>query len=82
MTKAENLTKRFENIAAVDHINAEIRDGSVFGLVGTNGAGKSTFLRMVSGILKPDEGKVTIDGKEVFERPEVKERFFYISEDP
>ena len=82
MIKAENLTKRFENIAAVDHINAEIRDGSVFGLVGTNGAGKSTFLRMVSGILKPDEGKVTIDGKEVFERPEVKERFFYISDDP
>lgn len=48
---------------AVDHINAQIRDGSVFGLIGTNGAGKSTFLRMLSGVLKPDEGSVTIDGK-------------------
>ena len=46
MIKAENLTKRFDDMIAVDHINAEIKDASVFGLIGTNGAGKSTFLRM------------------------------------
>ena len=59
MIEAKNLTKRFEQIVAVDHINATIKDGSVFGLIGTNGAGKSTFLRMASGVLKPDEGSIT-----------------------
>lgn len=81
MIKAENLTKRFDDMIAVDHINAEIKDASVFGLIGTNGAGKSTFLRMMSGVLKPDEGSVTIDGKNVFEREDVKQRFFYISDE-
>ena len=50
MIKAENLTKRFDDIVAVDHITAEIKEGCVFGLIGTNGSGKSTFLRMASGI--------------------------------
>lgn len=59
MIEAVNLTKRFEDIVAVDCINAVIREGSVFGLIGTNGAGKSTFLRLASGILKPDEGYIT-----------------------
>lgn len=82
MIIAENLTKKFDDILAVDHVNAEIRAGSVFGLIGTNGAGKSTFLRMLSGILKPDEGSVTIDGEEIFENEKRKARFFYISDDP
>ena len=43
MIEAVNVTKRFEDIVAVDHINATIRDGSVFGLIGTNGAGKKYF---------------------------------------
>lgn len=81
MIEAINLTKRFDDIIAVDHINAEIRDGSVFGLIGTNGAGKSTFLRMAAGILKPDEGRVTIDGEDIFENDRVKSRFFYISDE-
>lgn len=81
MIKAENLTKRFDTILAVDRVNAEIKSGSVFGLIGTNGAGKSTFLRMLSGVLKPDEGIVTIDGDPIFENEDVKRRFFYISDD-
>ena len=81
MIETKNLTKRFGDIVAVDHIDAVIKDGSVFGLIGTNGAGKSTFLRMLSGVLRPDEGTVTIDGKEVFENTLIKSRFFYISDD-
>ncbi|MDO4329480.1 MAG: ABC transporter ATP-binding protein [Lachnospiraceae bacterium] len=81
MIKAENLTKRFDDIIAVDHITAEIKDGCVFGLIGTNGSGKSTFLRMASGILKPDEGSITIDGEQIWENPKIKGRFFYISDD-
>lgn len=81
MIEAENLTKKFDDIIAVDHVSAQIKAGSVFGLIGTNGAGKSTFLRMLSGILKPDEGKVTFDNEPVFENEQVKRRFFYISDD-
>ncbi len=81
MIEAVNLTKKFDDIVAVDHVNATIRDGNVFGLIGTNGAGKSTFLRMAAGVLRPDEGGITIDGMEVFENEKAKMRFFYISDD-
>ena len=49
MITATNATKRFEDITAVDHICAEVKDGSVYGLIGSNGAGKSTFLEGHSG---------------------------------
>lgn len=81
MIEAVNLTKRFDDIVAVERISATIQDGSIFGLIGTNGAGKSTMLRLMSGILKPDEGSITIDGEMVFEQEKVKSRFFYISDD-
>lgn len=81
MIEAVNVTKRFDDIVAVDHIDATIREGNVFGLIGTNGAGKSTFLRMASGVLKPDEGQITIDGEAVFENTRAKSRFFYISDE-
>lgn len=82
MIKADNLTKHFQGVTAVDHIHAEIQDGTVFGLIGTNGAGKSTFLRMAAGILKPDEGTITLDGEAVFEDIRVKARCFYIPDEP
>lgn len=82
MIKADNLTKRFQGVTAVDHIHAEIQDGTVFGLIGTNGAGKSTFLRMAAGILKLDEGTITLDGESVFEDTRVKTRCFYIPDEP
>ena len=81
MITATNATKRFEDITAVDHICAEVEDGSVYGLIGSNGAGKSTFLRMLAGILQPDEGTVQIDGKDIFENIAMKERFFFISDE-
>lgn len=81
MIEAVNLTKRFDDITAADHINAQIRDGSVFGLIGTNGAGKSTFLRLAAGILKPDQGSIALDGQEVFENTRAKKHIFYISDD-
>lgn len=81
MIIAENITKNFGDIRAVDNISAEIKQGCIFGLIGTNGAGKSTFLRMLSGIYRPDFGKITIDGEEVFENIATKKRLFYISDD-
>lgn len=81
MIEARGLTKSFDGFTAVNHLDLDIADSAVFGLVGTNGAGKSTFLKMAAGIMKPDEGSITIDGDKVFENPRVKEKFFYISDD-
>lgn len=81
MIEAVKVSKQFDKIKAVDEITATIKEGNVFGLVGTNGAGKSTFIRMLSGILKPDSGSIKIDGMDVFENVTAKELFFYISDD-
>ena len=78
MIKTEGLCKRFGSLQAVDHISLTIEDNSIFGLAGTNGAGKSTFLRMLAGVLKPDEGKISVDGGPVFENPAVKEEIFFL----
>ena len=53
MIEVKNLQKSFDNIKAIDNISAKIEDGHVFGLIGTNGAGKSTFMRMLCGVLRP-----------------------------
>ena len=81
MIETISLTKKFDDIVALDSVSATIREGQVFGLIGTNGAGKSTFLRCLSGIYKPDGGEVRIDGGEVFEHVSVKSRFFFISDE-
>ena len=81
MIEAKNLSKSFGKIRAVDDVTLSIADGRVFGLIGTNGAGKSTFLRIAAGVLKPDRGTLTIDGNQVFEEPETKKDFFYISDE-
>lgn len=81
MISAKNITKYFDDIRAIDNVTATIKEGSVYGLIGSNGAGKSTFLRMLSGIIKPDSGEISIDDEDVFENTNVKERFFYISDE-
>lgn len=81
MIEALNVSKSFNDIKAVDDITATIKDGTVFGLIGTNGAGKSTFLRMASGVLKPDKGEILIDKIPVFENEKAKEKIFYISDE-
>ena len=81
MITAKNATKHFGGLTALDHVDAEIRDASVFGLIGSNGAGKSTFLRMLAGILAPDEGTVEIDGAAIFENVALKQRCFFISDE-
>jgi ABC-2 type transport system ATP-binding protein len=81
MIEAVKLSKQFEKVKALDQVTANIKEGNVFGLVGTNGAGKSTFIRMLCGILKPDSGSVKIDGLEVYENTRAKELFYYISDD-
>lgn len=81
MIEVKELSKRFDDIQAVEEVSLRIADGSIFGLVGTNGSGKSTFLRMLSGVLKADRGSICVDGQEVYENESVKTQIFYIPED-
>ena len=81
MIELIELNKAFDDIKAVNHVSLKIADGEVFGLVGTNGAGKSTTLRIIAGVIKPDSGVVCVDNRPVYDNPDVKKDVFYISDD-
>ncbi|MBQ8208264.1 MAG: ABC transporter ATP-binding protein [Clostridia bacterium] len=81
MIGIENISKSYGDIKSLAEINAAIGSGSIYGLIGSNGSGKSTLLRIMSGIMRPDSGKITYDGKPVYENPEVKETVVYLSDE-
>lgn len=81
MIEATNVTMKFEDFTAVNHLNCRIPDGCIYGLVGSNGAGKSTFLRLISGVYHPAEGQITVDGEAVWEQPSVKDKIVYVPDD-
>jgi ABC-2 type transport system ATP-binding protein len=81
MIEAIEVSKQFDDIKAVDQVSVKIKEGNVFGLIGTNGAGKSSFIRMLCGIIRPDSGTITVDGLKVYENIEAKNLFFYISDE-
>lgn len=80
MIEVRELTKVFEGIRAVDNITTTIQEGQIFGLIGSNGAGKSTFLRMLSGVIKADCGSILIDGEPVYENLKVKSDICFLSD--
>ena len=82
MIQVDNLSKSYGKKMALDHITASIHDEHIFGLLGTNGAGKSTFLKILSGILKPDSGTVIIDDHPVFENELTKADICFLSDNP
>jgi ABC-type sugar transport system ATPase subunit len=65
MLRAVELTKRFGGLVAVDKVSVDIFPGEVVGLVGDNGAGKSTFIKMISGVYQPDGGEIYFEGTNV-----------------
>ena len=81
MIELKGVSKRFDSFTALDNVDLTIETGTAFGLLGSNGAGKSTILRLLSGIYKQEGGEVLIDGSEVYSRPEVKERVFFINDE-
>lgn len=81
MIELKGVSKRFDSFTALDNVDLTIETGTAFGLLGSNGAGKSTILRLLSGIYKQEDGEVLIDGSEVYSRPEVKERVFFINDE-
>ncbi len=81
MIIANDVTKRFSDVVALDRLSCRIPDSCVYGLVGANGAGKSTFLRLASGVYQPDGGAITMDQQPIFENTDVKKRFVFISDE-
>ncbi len=66
--RAENLTKRYGELIAVDDLTLEVRAGEVLGLLGPNGAGKTTSIAMLCGLLRPDDGRVLLHGRPLTDR--------------
>ncbi len=65
MIKVESLTKEFGKLKAIDNLNFEINKGEIFGFVGSNGAGKSTTIKIACGLMKPTSGTIYIDGVDI-----------------
>lgn len=81
MITIDNVSKRFDKHFGLRGVQTTIPSGCVYGLVGSNGSGKSTLLRLIAGIYRPNKGTITIGGEPVYEKPIVKEKLFYISDD-
>ncbi len=81
--KLRGVAKRYSDIIAVDYIDLDVRDGEIFGLLGPNGSGKTTTLKMILGLVKPDSGSINVLGINAEEEPvEVKRQVGYVPESP
>lgn len=78
MIELINVSKKFQDVQALQEVTSAINEGEVFGLVGTNGSGKSTLLRMIAGVLKQDTGEILIDGIPVWDNPAAKADICFI----
>jgi len=81
--KLRGVAKRYSDIIAVDHIDLDVEYGEIFGLLGPNGSGKTTTLKMILGLVKPDSGSINVLGTNAEENPvEVKRQVGYVPESP
>lgn len=81
MIKSNALVKCFGDFTALAALTTNIPAGSIYGLVGSNGSGKSTFLRLIAGVYSPDGGTLTVEGQPVYENIAVKKRIFFLADD-
>lgn len=81
MIKTENVVKTFDDFTALNGVTCQIPKGCIYGMVGSNGAGKSTFLRLLTGIYKPDSGSIMIDDLPIWENPAAKEKYSFVPDE-
>jgi ABC-2 type transport system ATP-binding protein len=82
MIEMKDVSKAFNRLNAVENVDLLIERGSIYGLIGSNGAGKTTLIKLLAGIYLQDKGSVMIDGEPVYENSSLKERMFYIPDQP
>ena len=79
--RARDLTRTFGSFTAVDHITFDVKPGEVFGFLGANGAGKTTAIRMLTGLLEPSGGEASVAGHDVYRESEaIKQDIGYMSQ--
>lgn len=79
--QAKDLTKNFGQFVAVDHISFDVKQGEIFGFLGANGAGKTTAMRMLCGLLKPSSGQASVAGYDVYnQQQKIKQNIGYMSQ--
>ena len=81
MIEISNVSMSYGKLLSLDNVSATVKDGSIFGLIGSNGSGKSTMLRILCGIIKPLSGTVAYDGLSVWENDLVKQDIVYLSDE-
>lgn len=83
MIEIDSITKTYGNKIAVDQLSLRLKEGTITGFIGPNGAGKTTTIKMLTGILKPDSGKIRLNGIDLEKNPQkAKEEFGYVSDNP
>lgn len=83
MIRLENLTKRYQQVTAVDDVSLEVASGEIYGFLGPNGAGKTTTIKMLAGVMRPTAGRIFIDRLDLQTNPiEVKARVGFIPDRP
>lgn len=82
MISSQNLSKHFGKIIALDNLSCNIDAGSIYGLIGSNGAGKSTFLRLMAGIYKPSAGKLCYHGQEIYGNSDLRQEIIMVPDQP
>ena len=78
---AKNVVKKFDKFTALNHFNMNVPEGSIYGLVGPNGSGKTTTIKHLIGMYKQDEGKILVNDEKVYDNEKVKSKIAYISDD-
>lgn len=81
MIKLENVSKTFESYKALDNLSLTVPKGSIYGLMGLNGAGKTTVIKHIAGFLKADSGEITVDGEPILDNENLKQRLIIIPDE-
>lgn len=81
MLKIHNLSKGFKDKSVLKDVNLEVKDASIFGLVGVNGAGKSTLLRTIAGVYEPEEGSVLLNNRNTWLDTDVRKKIAFVSDE-
>lgn len=81
MIQVSNVVKSFDGFKVLNGLSMTVKKGLIYGLVGKNGAGKTTIIKHVTGILRQDEGRIAIDGEDVFDNIQIKKKMGFIPDD-